>query len=240
MKAPILLLIICNLASCSSTSVKVFSTDNELEVIENHPIPFSWKDFRDHKSSSDQAFSCVYHQFDFIVNAKGEVVDPKLSKSTHPAWEGKSLEAIKTWKFSNLAQTKKSRVGLIYKADGKVAAVILSPQYDLTQGRKLLSEIAKDPSKTYDYSSKPIKSPIVKMPRKALRLGISGNVLAEFDILKDGTTANHKILGAYPQGLFEEVSLESLKQFRYDNRDEVRRKRLQLSYHSRGETDCVF
>jgi len=35
----------------------------------------------------------------FVVDAKGKVLDPRVEKSTHPAFERPALEALRQWKF---------------------------------------------------------------------------------------------------------------------------------------------
>lgn len=35
----------------------------------------------------------------FVVNAQGRVMNPKVQKSTHPAFEGPALKAVRRWKF---------------------------------------------------------------------------------------------------------------------------------------------
>ena len=60
-----------------------------------------------------------------------------------------------------------------------------------------------------------VSSPFPRYPRSAIHDGRSGWVIAEFDVLPDGSTTNLRIVAASPPGLFEESAREAFSQWKY-------------------------
>lgn len=54
-----------------------------------------------------------------------------------------------------------------------------------------------------------------RYPREALNAAQSGWVIAEFDVLPDGTTTNPKVFAASPRGIFEDAALRAVQRTRY-------------------------
>jgi len=55
-----------------------------------------------------------------------------------------------------------------------------------------------------------------RYPINALRDGQSGWVLAEFDVLADGSTANARVIGAKPEGAFDDAVLTAIAKSKFE------------------------
>lgn len=64
--------------------------------------------------------------------------------------------------------------------------------------------------------------PLVRVPpqypRSALRRGIEGWVILEFDITKEGTVTNAKVVKADPEGIFDRAAKNAVEKFKYKPR----------------------
>ncbi|TVZ39032.1 TonB family protein [Alteromonadaceae bacterium 2753L.S.0a.02] len=73
--------------------------------------------------------------------------------------------------------------------------------------------------KIYSHQDWSMWAPIVKKapkyPKKAKRKEIEGCVNVYFDIRSDGTIGVAKVFKSIPEGIFDEISLESLAEFKY-------------------------
>lgn len=100
---------------------------------------------------------------------------------------------------------------------GKVHSIIFSTLL----GCSLLSGItlANQSQSVVDLSTINEASPVYriepKYPVLAAQKNIEGSVLLQFDIAKDGTTSNIKVIKADPIEIFDKVSIKALEQWRY-------------------------
>lgn len=53
-------------------------------------------------------------------------------------------------------------------------------------------------------------------PRKALRMGIEGYVIVEFDVDTDGSVLDPYVLEAVPQGTFERAAIKAIRKWVYE------------------------
>jgi len=53
-------------------------------------------------------------------------------------------------------------------------------------------------------------------PRKALRMGIEGYVIVEFDVDTDGAVLDPYVLEAVPQGTFERAAIKAIRKWVYE------------------------
>jgi len=64
--------------------------------------------------------------------------------------------------------------------------------------------------------------PLVRVPpqypRSALRRGIEGWVILEFDITKEGTVTNARVVQADPEGIFDRAAKNAVEKFKYKPR----------------------
>jgi len=67
-----------------------------------------------------------------------------------------------------------------------------------------------------------------RYPIEAMRDGQSGWVLAVFDILADGSTANARIVGSSPKGIFDDAVLAAIGRSKF----EANSPRQQCPFHS--------
>src|SRR4051812_29767128 len=65
-------------------------------------------------------------------------------------------------------------------------------------------------------------------PIRAMRDGQSGWVLAVYDILADGSTANARVIGSSPKGIFDDAVLAAIGRSKF----EANSPRQQCPYHS--------
>jgi periplasmic protein TonB len=83
----------------------------------------------------------------------------------------------------------------------------------------LLGDVAKDMTmteSTVDSVPKAVDRAPIEYPRAAKRKGITGYVLFNLLINKEGRVERTKILEAVPEGVFEDVATTSVKQWRFE------------------------
>jgi len=68
-------------------------------------------------------------------------------------------------------------------------------------------------------SVKPIKRAPPRFPSRALRSGVSGYTIVQYDLSDDGKPINAKKIVSWPQGLYDETSLETLEKWEYSPRE---------------------
>lgn len=82
--------------------------------------------------------------------------------------------------------------------------------------------IAGMAEKTTSQSEINMAKPVIriepKYPIQAAKSKQEGSVILEFDINKDGSTDNIKVVDAFPDGVFDKVSITALKQWQYKPR----------------------
>ena len=60
-----------------------------------------------------------------------------------------------------------------------------------------------------------VSSPAAEYPRRAIRLGIEGNVKLEFDVDTDGAVLDPYVVEASPQGVFERSAIKAVRKWVY-------------------------
>lgn len=83
----------------------------------------------------------------------------------------------------------------------------------------LLGDVAKDMTmteSTVDSVPKAVERAPLEYPQYAKRKGITGYVLFNLLIGKDGRVIRTKVLESVPEGVFEEVATASVKQWRFE------------------------
>ncbi|MEP0357079.1 M56 family metallopeptidase [Paraglaciecola sp.] len=68
------------------------------------------------------------------------------------------------------------------------------------------------------YTAQPVIRIEPKYPVEAARNGVEGHVIFGFDIAKDGSTDNIKVLESIPEGMFDKVAMHALNQWVYKPR----------------------
>ena len=60
-----------------------------------------------------------------------------------------------------------------------------------------------------------VSSPAAEYPRRAIRLGIEGNVKLEFDVDTDGSVLDPYVVESTPAGVFDRASIKAVRKFLY-------------------------
>ena len=81
--------------------------------------------------------------------------------------------------------------------------------YKSTSGLSLTSESCLP-------SAKPLVNRPPIYPRKAIRQGITGWVVVEFDVSADGLPSNVHVLAASPTAIFDREAVDSVQQWRFE------------------------
>lgn len=109
-------------------------------------------------------------------------------------------------RLNQLKQHKKHQVWKSIVAIGLSLCAVLSVQTSLAHSNK-----GHEPS--------PVMRIEPVYPQDAAKEGIEGSVVLAFDIEKDGSTSNIKVVDAKPEGIFGQAAITAMKQWRWTASD---------------------
>jgi periplasmic protein TonB len=61
-----------------------------------------------------------------------------------------------------------------------------------------------------------VSSPAPEYPRRAIRLGLEGSVMLEFDVDTDGSVLDPYVVESTPAGVFDRAAIKSVRKFLYE------------------------
>ena len=61
-----------------------------------------------------------------------------------------------------------------------------------------------------------VSSPAPEYPRRAIRLGLEGAVMLEFDVDTDGSVLDPYVVESTPAGVFDRAAIKSVRKFLYE------------------------
>lgn len=137
------------------------------------------------------------------IDAAGNVTGVEVESATPPGvFEASAIDAAKQWKFNPETKDGKPvpsrrRVPVTFAMDGPPAA---ANGHGGTEGMR--------------------RSPPPKYPKAAYEAGITGKVVVLVDFDAAGNVTHAEVETATPPGVFEAVTLEAVKQWRFEPRIE--------------------
>lgn len=141
----------------------------------------------------------------FTVDEEGKVRDARVMTSTNHAFEKPALDAIRQWRFEpGVRNGRRIKTKMLLP-------IMFSLEQDGTGATGATNARATDTEATLPI---PIESPLPVYPSALLKAGISGTLVSQVLVTREGTVAGAIVMGS-PDKRLDEQALAALRRWKF-------------------------